>query len=261
MQSDGLVTTFRGSDGNTIKLEHRDSLPSTAELAKEYARLGYPDRYAIVTEKQATAQVSGNKASDKGFDEGLFISCLLRPSIFPSQVGLLGPLAAVAFATGLEEHTQKKISIGWVKDIYCEGERIGGCSLEGKLDTHTSYEYIIVSFYAKLPPKDFPPLLTDMVRQVFESDNLSIGTIIAKTILNKFFSIYRDLKNPSKYMDVYRNKFALTGKKIKYVTDDRKTTVRVMGVDKDTCSLVVEDSKGEIINVSSPSNVIIPKKL
>ena len=261
MQNDGSVTSFRGSDGNTIKLEHHNSLSSTAELAKQYANLGYPDRYAIVTERQALPSAGGGKSGEKDFEEGLFISCLLRPSIFPSQAGLLGPLSAVAFATGLEEHTQKKISIGWVKDIYCEGEKIGGCTLEGKLDSFTSYEYIIVSFSVRLNPKDFPPRLTDMVRQVFESENLSIGTIIAKTILNRFFTLYRDLKNSSKFMDVYRNKFVLTGKKIKFLNDDKKTTVKVMGVDKDTCSLVVEDSKGEIINISSPSSVIIPKKL
>ena len=261
MQNNGLVTTFRASDGNTIKLEHRDSLPSTSELAREYARLNYPDRYAIVTEKRIIGAPGGSKPTDKGYEEGIFISCLLRSSLFPAQAAILGPLSAVAFATGLEEHTQKKISIGWVKDIYCEGERIGGCTLEGRLDSHLSYEYIIISFSAVLDPKNFPPRLTDMVRQVFENENLSIGTLMAKTILNKFFSIYRDMKNPSKYLDVYRNKFALTGKKIKYLNGDRKVSVRVMGVDKDTCSLIVENSKGEITNVTSPANVIIPKKL
>ena len=261
MQNDGFVTTFRVSDGNTVKLEHRDSLSSTAEVAREYARLGYPDRYAIVTEKKTTASFLGTKPADKNVENGLFISCILRPSIFSSQAGLLGPLATIAFATALEEHTHKKIGIGWVTDIYCEGEKIGGCTLEGKLDSYASYEYIIVSFAVKLDPKDFPPQLTDMVRQIFENDNLSIGTIIAKTVLNRFFALYRDLKNPSKYMDVYRKKFVLTGKKIKYIQGDKKLSLRVMGIDKDTCALVVEDPKGKVLNIFSPSNVIIPKKL
>ena len=261
MQNDGFVTTFRVSDGSTVKLEHRDSLSSTAEVAREYARMGYPDRYAIVTEKKTTATFLGTKSAEKNVENGLFISCILRPSIFSSQAGLLGPLATVAFATALEEHTQKKIGIGWVTDIFCEGERIGGCTLEGKLDSYASYEYIIVSFAVRLDPDDFPPQLTDMVRQVFETDNLSIGTIIAKTVLNKFFAIYRDLKNPSKYMDVYRKKFVLTDKKIKYVQSDKKLNLRVMGVDKDTCALVVQDSKGKIMNIFSPTNVILPKKL
>lgn len=261
MQNDGSVTTFRVSDGNTVKLEHRDILPSTTELAREYAALGYPDRYAIVTEKQTKSPIIGTKLSNDDFEKGLFISVILRPSMFPSQATLLGPLAAVAFATALEEHSQKKIGTGWVTDIYCNGIKIGGCALEGKLDSYTSYEYIIVSFAVKLNPKDFPPRLTDMVRQVFESENLSIETIIAKTVLNKFFLLYRNLKNPSKFMDTYRNKFVLTGKKIKYIFDGKKINVRVVGVDKDNCSLIVEGPNGETKNVFKPSNVIIPKKI
>ena len=261
MQKDEYVISFRVSDGNTVKLEHHNSLPSTAELAKNYAALGYPDRYAIVTEKQAKSPINGLKLSNGDTECGLFISCILRPSMFPSQATLLGPLAAVAFATALEEHSSKKVGIGWVTDIYCEGSKIGGCALEGKLDSHASYEYIIVSFAAKLNSKEFPPRLTDMVRQVFEAENLSIETIIAKTVLNKFFSLYRNLKNPSKFMDTYRNKFVLTGKKIKYITDGKKINVRVMGVDKDNCSLVIEGPNGEIKNVFKPSSVIIPKSI
>ena len=261
MENKGLVTSFKIFDGNTVKLEYRDTLPNTAELARAYAKAGYPDRYAVMTERQTTSPIIGTKLSEKDSEEGVFISCILRPSIFPSQAGLLGPLAAVAFATALEEHAQKKISIGWVKDIFCEGEKIGGVALEGKLDDYTSYEYLIVSFAVKLNKKDFPPRLTDMVRQVFETDNHTIGTIIAKSILNRFFTVYRDLKNPSKHMDVYKNKFALTGKKIKYLHDDKKITVRVMGIDKETCTLVTEDSKGEVIRITKPSSVSIPKKI
>ena len=261
MQTDKTVTTFRVSDGNTVKLEHHDALTSTAALAREYATLGYPDRYAVVTEKQAKSPVIGTKISNGDIEKGLFISCIIRPSIFPSQAALLGPLASLALATALEEHSQKKIGIGWVTDIYCEGEKIGGITLEGKLDDHTSYEYIIITFAVKLNPKDFPPRLTDMVRQVFEGEDLSIETIVAKTVLNKFFTFCRDLKNPSKYMEIYRNKFTLTGKKIKYLTGDKKTSVRVMGVDKDTCFLIVKDRNGKIFNITSPKYVLIPRNL
>ena len=44
--------SFRASDGNTVRVEYRESLPSTAALAKEYAKSGYPDRYVVFAEKQ-----------------------------------------------------------------------------------------------------------------------------------------------------------------------------------------------------------------
>ena len=143
-------TSFRDSDGNIIKFEYRDSLHSTTELAREYARSGYPDRYVIYTELQGTSSITRTKLPEGEMEKGIFISCILRPSIFPSQAGILGPLAAVALATALEEHTEKKIGIGWVSDVYCDGVRIGGAAIEGKLDNHAAYEYLIVSFAVRI---------------------------------------------------------------------------------------------------------------
>ena len=112
----------------------------------------------------------------------------------------------------------KKLGIGWVNSIFCDGLKIGECFVEGKLDNFTSYEYLIVTFSVKLNEKYFTPRLTDMMRKVFEEDNFSIEMIIAKTILNKFFATYRDLKDPMKHMDTYKKKFVLFDKKIKYIS-------------------------------------------
>ena len=163
MQDEAKVFSFRASDGNTVKLEYRESLPSAAALAKEYAISGYPDRYAIFTEKQTAVSALDTPLLNGESDKGLFLSCILRPSIFPSQVGVVAPLGAVALMLALEEHTSKKMGIGWVSDIYCEGVKIGGADTEGKLDDFSSYEYLIVSFSVKLDEKNFPPRLTDMV--------------------------------------------------------------------------------------------------
>ena len=260
MQDDKTVLSFRASDGNTVRLEYRESLPSTAELAKEYAIAGYPDRYAVFTEKQTAISATGAPISRGEAEKGLYLSCILRPSIFPSQAGCIGPLSAVALAAALEEHTMKSIGIGWVSDIYCDGVKVGCTEVEGKLDNFTSYEYLIVTFAVKLDKK-FTPRLTDMVRRVFEDGNQSIPIIMAKTVLNRFFAIYREIKNPSKHINHYVNRFALTDKKIKYIEDGKKKTVKVIGVNKENLALIIERKKGEQIQVTSPSSVIIPNKL
>ena len=134
------VITARVSDGSIIKLECHDALPSTARLAKEYARLGYPDRYVVFSEGRKRLD-----ADEKNFGEterGVFMSCILRPSIFPSQAALINSLSTVALATALEEHTTKNIGIGWVSKVYCDGKPFGEVSVEGKLDNFTTYEYI-----------------------------------------------------------------------------------------------------------------------
>ena len=261
MQDEANIMTFRASDGNTVKLEYHKSLPSASALAREYARKGYPDRYVVFAEKQTEESAIGGSVSENNPESGLYLSCILRPSIFPSQAGALGALSAVAFSLALEEHTMQKIGIGWVSDIYCGGIKIGYTSVEGKLDDYTSYEYLIVNFAVKLDPKKFTPRLTDMIRRVFEDESLSIPTIMAKTVLNRFFAIYREIKNPAKHLNNYAAKFALADKKIKYIENGKKKTVKIIGINKSNLALTIETKDGRIIDVTSPSAVILPSKI
>lgn len=242
--------TMRASDNSIVRLECHTELESTVELAREYAMKGYPDRYAVICEKRSEKETDTRK---------LYISCILRPSIFPSQAGLLSSLATVAMVTGLEEHTTKRLGIGWVSNVYCEGKMIGNVSIEGKLDNYTSYEYIIVNFTVRLSADDFPPRLADLVKKVFESDNVSVAAIIAKSILNKFFPLYVTMKSNTKFMNIYRQKFILTGMKIKHITDGRKESCRVVGINTDYCTLLVKKKNGKVEEIKTPAKVIIPK--
>ncbi len=253
------VTTMRATDGSVIKLECHDALTSTSRLAKQYAKLGYPDRYVVFAEGKKKLDADGKYRGD--IEHGVYMSCILRPSIFPSQAALISALSAVAMSTALEEHTTHSIGIGWVSKIYCDGRFIGEVTIEGKLDNFTSYEYIVVTFSATLNNEDFPPRLTDLIRKVFESDNSSVYVIIAKTILNKFFPLYSNIKNHTKFMDIYRQKFIMRGKKVRYASSEGKQTCKILGVDPNNCSLMVEDSHKKIINIYTPNKVTVPKKI
>lgn len=253
------VTTMRASDGSVVKLECHDALPSTARLAREYAKLGYPDRYVVFAERKKKLNADDKTRSD--VENGIYMSCILRPSIFPSQAALISSLSTVAMATALEEHTTCQLGIGWVSKIYCNGRIIGEVTIEGKLDNFTSYEFIIVTFSAALDGNDFPPRLTDLIRKVFESENTSISVIIAKNILNKFFPLYVNMKNHTKFMDIYRQKFILRGQKIKYINDGKRQSCKVLGIDQNTCALMVEDRQKKVVHISTPNKVIIPKKI
>lgn len=246
------IVSMRASDDSIVKLECHERLLSTAALAKQYAKMGYPDRYVVVAEYEKL------RGSDK---KGLYMSCILRPSFFPSQAALLSSLSTVALVTALKEHTTKKLGIGWVSNVYCEGKSIGGITIEGKLDDFTSYEYIVVTFSVTLSSENFPPRLTDLVRKVFESENSSIAMIIAKTVLNKFFPLYANMRSNTKFMNVYRQNFLLHGKKIKYVDQGKRKTCKVLGINNEDCALIVEMKNGDIKHITSPTGVSIPKKV
>ncbi len=256
----GELTTYRTSDGSAVKIEYYKELPSTVELAREYAVSGKPDRYVVFTEKQASSPIIGTKLSSDEFESGVFMSIILRPSFFPSQAGLLGPLATTALLGAFEEHTTETAGIGWVSSIIYEGKKIGGVSIEGKLNDYSSYEYLIVSFALLLDKRFFSPRLTDIIRKVFDDENPSVSMLVARTVLNKFFKVYADIKNPAKHMDYYKQKFAFYGKRIRYFSNGKKHIGKIVDVDKSSCVLKIADYKGNTFTLSSPSGIVISPK-
>ncbi|MBQ8689458.1 MAG: hypothetical protein IJ515_03745 [Clostridia bacterium] len=246
------LISMRAVDDSIVKMECYDRLDSTVGLAREYAKAGYADRYAVISE------YDGDHESD---GRGIYMSVILRPSIFPSQAGLLSSLATVALLTALEEHTTDRLGIGWVSNIYCEGKYIGGVSIEGKLDNFTSYEYIIVSFAVRLSEKNFPPRIADLIKKVFESDNDSVTTIIAKTVLNKFLPFYSTMKTSNKFMKIYKQRFLLLGVRAKYIEDGRKRACRIVELDPASCELTIEFSDRTRRRISSPTSLIMPKSI
>lgn len=255
------VVTYREADGNIVNFEVHTSHKSPLELARYYAsEKGYPDRYVVFTDKLTKLKTSKNDVEVES-ESGIFMSCILRPSIFPSQASLLPAMSAAAMAAAMENHTDKEIGIGWVSDIYCDGVKIGGVSIEGKLDNFTTYEYIIVSFNAKISKDNFPPKLADMVKKVFESENTSLNMIIARAIITKFFKLYPNLKTPEKFMKEYTERFALRGKRVKHFRNEKWRSYKVLGVDSKTGSLILDNGKDPVITVTSPTLVTTPKKL
>ena len=85
--------------------------------------------------------------------------------------------------------------------------------------------------------------------------------IMAKDLLKRFFSLYVNLKNSAKFMDVYSNKFILRGHKVKYTGGQRKRSLRVLNVDIKNGALILDGPGGKPLHVSSPSNVQIPKRI
>ena len=256
------IFSFRMSDGNVVQMEAYDTLPSTAALAKEYAEAGYPDRYVVFADRQTTTPITGTKLKEGASERGVFLSCILRPSLFASQAGFFGPMAAVALTSALEEHSNSRFGIGWVSDVYCNGLRIGGAMLEGKLDRFSAFEYLIVTFAIRLDDDNFPPRLTDIIRKVFESENASLPMIIGRTVLTRFFTLYPSAKTPKKFMDTYSQKFILRGRKIKRRMDDGKfERVKVLGIDNKSGALMVAAGNGEVLHITARGNVILPKKI
>lgn len=254
------VQTIRMSDGNIIKLERHDALTSVRDLAREYARSGYPDRYAVFAQKQSDTTLTGTKPRST-YENGIFLSCILRPSFFPSQAAFLGHLTATAIAGALQARCTKPIGIGWISEIYCNGKKIGRCSIEGRLDALGAYEYLIVHIALALRAEYFPMRLSDMVHHVFADGSHDMSIILAREILDRFFGLYAHLRTPSKFLEQYRQQFALCGSKVRLSADERRMRCTVTGVDATGGGLCVTLPNGDQRTLTHATAVETPARI
>ncbi len=254
------VIKIRGEDGNITELEAYDSLISAAARARQYAQDGYPDRYAVFCQRQKDVSLFGKENYSDKEVEGVFLSLILRPSLFLAQSGFFRILAATALVTALEEHSSRELGIAWLTDIYDDQGKIGSVAIEGKLDDISFYEYVIVHFAVKTSEETFPARLDDLVRKVFESENTSVNMIIARTILSHFYQYYPYLKTPGAFIDTYIDKMILRGVEVQFLQNGKKKRAKVIGVERESGSLLL-DQKGTTVRISSPRELILPKKI
>lgn len=253
------MLTFRAADGNTVYIECHDALSSTSALARQYAEAGYADKYAVFSSSKIITDLKRGRSKT---ENGLYLSVILRPSLFPSQAIFLTHLSALSLSLALDDHADKNTGIAWIGSVFCSDRKIGYATVEGKLDSFGAYEYLIVSFTAKLPRELFPSRLSDIVKKVFESDDSSLEMIIAKKTLDNFFPLYKNCKTPEKFIDAYRQKFILRGSKITCINKDgKRRRATVLGIDSSSGALLVENSSREIEKISSQKSISLPKRI
>ncbi|GEM_PF-2635178 len=254
------VLTVESKYGPPITMYCFDSLPSVAELAKERAKSGAPDRTCIF----APIDESRVKKDKKGRDvptRGVYLSLIMRPLFFPQQAGFMSHLSASALATTLETYTELPIGIGWVSDVFADTEKIGSVNIENRLDRFSGYEYMIFHFAVEIDEKIFPVRLSDMMRRVFEGNFTSQELLMASSLLDKFFSLYAQYQNTSKYINDYRYRFVMNGLSATYTRGGRKKKCKLLGIDAETGKLRVEMPGGTIMDFSGRAGLTLPETL
>ena len=115
-----------------------DQLPSTADLLREQAEAGEPERLAVLARRQTAGRGTRGRSWESPAGN-LYLSVLLRPSVPVREVPQWGLLAAVAVHAALAPHAAG-LSLKWPNDLLLGGAKCAGIlsevalSAEGRLD-------------------------------------------------------------------------------------------------------------------------------
>ncbi len=112
------------------------------DIAKEYARKGYPEWTIIVAEEQTSGRGRMNRkwVSPKG---GLWFSIILRPKFEPKYVIHTGLIIALSITEVLIEKYNLDAKVKWPNDVYIDNVgKIAGILIESSI-TGFKIDFII----------------------------------------------------------------------------------------------------------------------
>ena len=185
-------------------------------------------------------------------DDGLYLSIVIKPDFDISRSSLVTVAAAAATSEAIDEICGCSTQIKWVNDIYLKGKKVCGILTEANTDFETGQiDSLVTGIGINTSEKSFPPELRDIAGSVSEEGLTGHEkALLAAAVIEKFIRYTKDL---SGFMDSYRERSLITGKKITVYTGKyrKDPTVELggrsafaLGID-DTGGLMVEYEDGE----------------
>lgn len=223
-----------------IKIEYHSTLPSTNAYLKEKAHT--EDEGFVVI---ANSQTAGRGRFDRKFyspeNSGIYMSILLKPRFLGFDATLITSAAAVAVAKACETLSEKQTQIKWVNDVLIDGKKICGILTEGSINPkngNVEYAILGIGVNAFAPENGFEDEIKDIAGFVFDNYDTKLKEKLINEIINIFFSYYENLYN-KEYLDEYRNKSLVLGKKITVIKGEQKIPATAILIDDD-CRLLIE---------------------
>lgn len=207
-----------------------DTVSSTNLIAQELA--DKTDKPVIVA---AESQTDGRGRSGKSFfspPTGLYFSLVTHPKSDFALMTTVTCGTAVAVTRAVEKLTGLHPEIKWVNDIFIDGRKVCGilCRAVGG---NGRVNHLVTGVGVNISTKDFP----DDIKNTAGSLNRAVDkNILAAEIANNILTL------SDGYMDEYRQKSCVIGKKIIYYKNSVPFEAQAIGID-DNGGLIVFDGK------------------
>lgn len=200
-------------------LETSDSTMKDAQLA---VMEGKKSPLLIVADMQKAPRGRFNRPFFAAKQQGIYMSLLLEPKEQLQELPQYTILMAVAVAEAIDELLGVESQIKWVNDIYLNHKKVVGILSEAMTDVETnSLKYIIIGMGINfsIPQENYPEELREKATSLFpDGKATTTRNQLIINIWNRFFDL---LAEQTTYLDSYRKKSFVLGKKITFKRKDQ----------------------------------------
>ncbi len=212
-----------------------ESIDSTNTEAKRLIKSGKKREMLITAQTQTAGRGRQGKSFYSPKDTGIYLSLVL---VRETPEASITAAAAAAVCKTLEELTGRELQIKWVNDIYLDGKKVCG------ILTEALGSAVIIGIGINLTTSAFPEYVENGGSLGINADREELISRIANAVYKAAF-----LKT-EEFIDYYRSRSMLTGKKIYLIENNKKTPAFALGISK-TGALEVMLENGERFSVSS----------
>jgi BirA family biotin operon repressor/biotin-[acetyl-CoA-carboxylase] ligase len=255
----GMETEVIG--GEVISYNRVDS---TNDVAYELAEKGLREGSVVLSDEQTRGKGRHGRAWASPPMGGIYMSCILRPRMAPSEIARITLLAAVAVARAVRSCTGLEASIKWPNDIMIGSRKICGILTEMKAE-QDSVDFIVLGIGVNVntPVKHLPKTASSLKVEAeragseFRSSRIELARNIIETLDRYYDILKRDGFEP--IIEEWKTLSSMLGSRIRVVLPNREFEAQAHTIDRDGALIVRLDS-GIMERVSSGDIIMIRQK-
>ena len=229
-----------------------DSVNSTNDYLKKLGNEGYENGTVVAAREQTKGKGRLGRTWQSKKDDGIAFSVLLRPSVAPSEVSAITPLAGLAVCKAIREYTKLDCVIKWPNDIIVGRKKLVGILTEMSAE-FDAVEYVITGIGINVDHTSFPEeiafkatsLLLETGRHIDKNEFLAC---VLEHLENEF--VKNNLELTPTALSEYTDLCATVGRSVTFQRGTRRISGMAVGVSEHG-ELKVMMSDGTISLVNS----------
>lgn len=229
-----------------------DSVNSTNDYLKKLGNEGCENGTVVAAREQTKGKGRLGRTWQTKKDDGIAFSVLLRPSVAPSEVSAITPLAGLAVCKAIREYTKLDCVIKWPNDIIVGRKKLVGILTEMSAE-FDAVEYVITGIGINVDHTSFPEeiafkatsLLLETGRHIDKNEFLAC---VLEHLENEF--VKNNLELTPTALSEYTDLCATVGRSVTFQRGTRRISGMAVGVSEHG-ELKVMMSDGTISLVNS----------
>ena len=240
------------------RIVRRQTVTSTMDEAAALAAAGEPEGTVVVAEFQTDGRGRAGRSWVAPPGTALLFSVVLRPAVPPASLGVLGLLAGVAVAEGIEATTGLGCRLKWPNDIWLAGKKVAGILTVSRFaEEHRPLVVLGVGINVNLPAPHVPDGGTSLLAETGETFD---RTRVLDRVLVCLDDAYARFRAGNGMVDLsgWRSRAAMVGETVSVVGTGRTLTGVLRDV-ADDGALLLESTAGETFRIHSGELVRGPR--